>query len=193
MSRVVRGALIQAKLCEPATSSVEKIKQAMTDKHVGMIEEAAKKGAQFVCLQELFNGPYFCAEQQPKWYEMVESVPDGPTIKLMQELAAKHELVTVVPIYEEDLPGVYYNTAAVIDADGKYFGKFRKIHIPHCTPDSGKSSISNPEILAIRYLTRGSAKSVFISVTTGISPTAPVALDLMEQKSYSTHRRPSRD
>ena len=134
MSRIVRGALIQAKLCEPASSSVDKIKKAMTDKHVGMIEEAANKGAQFVCLQELFNGPYFCAEQQAKWYEMVERIPDGPTIKLMQELAAKHEMVTVVPIYEEDLPGVYYNTAAVIDADGSYLGKFRKIHIPHCAP-----------------------------------------------------------
>lgn len=134
MARVVRGALIQAKLCEPSSSSVAKIKQAMLDKHVGMIEQAAAQGAQFLCLQELFNGPYFCAEQQRKWYEMVESIPNGPTIQLMQQLATKHQMVLVVPIYEEDLPGVYYNAAAVIDADGSYLGKFRKMHIPHCEP-----------------------------------------------------------
>lgn len=134
MARIVRGALIQARLCESADAPVAKIKRAMTDKHVGMIEQAAALGAQFLCLQELFYGPYFCAEQQPKWYEMVESVPDGPTTRLMQQLAAKHEMVMVVPIYEEDLPGVYYNAAAVIDADGSYLGKFRKMHIPHCAP-----------------------------------------------------------
>lgn len=134
MSRIVRGALIQAKLCEPASSPIPKIKQAMLDKHVGLIETAAAKGAQFVCLQELFNGPYFPAEQQQRWYEMVERIPDGPTIKFMQQLAAKHELVLIVPIYEEDLPGVYYNAAAVIDADGRYLGKFRKMHLPHCEP-----------------------------------------------------------
>ena len=88
MPRTVRGALIQATLCEPATSPVEKIKQAMTDKHVDLIGQAASDGAQVICLQELFNGPYFCAEQDSKWYEMTERVPDGPTIKLMQELAA---------------------------------------------------------------------------------------------------------
>ena len=120
MSRIVKGALIQAQLCEPATSSVQKISQAMIDKHVGMIEQAAAKGAQFVCLQELFNGPYFCAEQNTKWYELTEKIPDGPTTKLMQEQAKKHQMVIVVPIYEEDLPGIYYNSAAVIDADGSY-------------------------------------------------------------------------
>jgi len=134
MGRVVRGALIQATLCESASAPVAKIKQAMLDKHIGMIELAAAKGAQFVCLQELFNGPYFCAEQHKKWYEMVEPIPHGPTIQLMQKIAAKHQMVLVVPIYEEDLPGVYYNAAAVIDADGKYLGKFRKMHIPHCEP-----------------------------------------------------------
>ncbi len=134
MARIVRAGLIQATLCEPATSSVDKIKQAMIDKHVGLIAQAADEGAQVVCLQELFYGPYFCAEQDPKWYGMVERVPDGPTTRLMCELAAKHRMVLVVPLYEEDLTGVYYNTAAVIDADGEYLGKFRKIHIPHCAP-----------------------------------------------------------
>jgi beta-ureidopropionase len=134
MSRVVRGGLIQAVLCEPSTSPVAAVKKAMIDKHVALIAEAAKQGAQVVCLQELFYGPYFCAEQQTRWYELTERVPDGPTTKLMAELARQHEIVLIVPVYEEDLTGVYYNTAAVIDADGRYLGKFRKMHIPHCAP-----------------------------------------------------------
>lgn len=134
MPRIVRGGLIQAALSEPVTAGVEKIKKSMIDKHVHMIAKAADQGAQVVCLQELFYGPYFCAEQDAKWYELTEPVPDGPTVKLMCELAKKHGIVLVVPMYEEDLPGIYYNTAAVIDADGTYLGKFRKIHIPHCAP-----------------------------------------------------------
>ena len=106
----------------------------MIEKHVGLIAKAAERGAQVVCMQELFYGPYFCAEQQTKWYDLTERVPDGPTIKLMCSLAKKHGIVLVVPVYEEDLPGVYYNTAAVIDADGRYLGKFRKMHIPQCEP-----------------------------------------------------------
>jgi N-carbamoylputrescine amidase len=134
MPRVVRGGLIQAKLCEPATSPLAKIKQVMVDKHVALIAEAAGKGAQVICMQELFYGPYFCAEQHTKWYDLTERVPDGPTIRLMMELASKHEIVMVVPVYEEDLTGVYYNTAAVIDADGTFLGKFRKMHLPQCDP-----------------------------------------------------------
>ncbi|MHC4091394.1 MAG: nitrilase-related carbon-nitrogen hydrolase [Planctomycetota bacterium] len=110
------------------------MKQAMIDKHVALIAQAAGQGAQVLCLQELFYGPYFCAEQDAKWYGLVERIPDGPTTRLMCELARKHGMVMVVPIYEEDLTGVYYNTAAVIDADGTYLGKFRKMHIPHCAP-----------------------------------------------------------
>ncbi|MCH8841295.1 MAG: acyltransferase [Planctomycetes bacterium] len=134
MSRLVRGALIQATLCESATSPIEKIKRAMIDKHVDMLAQAAGKGAQVACFQELFYGPYFCAEQDAKWYEFTEKVPEGPTTKLFQAEAKKHNLVLVLPVYEEDLAGVYYNTAAVIDADGNYLGKFRKMHIPQCAP-----------------------------------------------------------
>ncbi len=134
MPRMVRGGLIQATLCEPSTSPVARIRAAMIDKHLALIAEAAGQGAQVVCLQELFYGPYFCAEQTSKWYEMVERVPDGPTIRLMAEVAKKHEIVLIVPVYEEDQAGVYYNTAAVIDADGSYLGKFRKMHIPQCNP-----------------------------------------------------------
>jgi len=134
MTNIVKSGLIQATLSTSAEQPIEKIKQSMIDKHVKMIEEAAQKGVQILCLQELFYGPYFCAEQKIKWYSMVEKIPNGPTIKLMQELAEKHNMVIVVPVYEEEITGVYYNTAAVIDADGKYLGKYRKHHIPHCNP-----------------------------------------------------------
>jgi beta-ureidopropionase len=134
MSRMVKGALIQATLSEPGTAAPAKIKKSMIDKHVAMIAAAADKGAQVLCMQELFYGPYFCAEQETKWYDLVEKIPDGPTTKLMCELAKKHNMVMVVPIYEEDMSGVYYNTASVIDADGTWLGKFRKIHIPQVNP-----------------------------------------------------------
>ena len=116
------------------SKTIEQIRKNMLDKHVKFAEEAAKKGVQILCFQELFNGPYFCAEQNPAWYEMAEEIPDGPTIKKMQEIAAKHKMVLVVPIYEKEQAGVYYNTAAVIDADGAYLGKYRKSHIPQVNP-----------------------------------------------------------
>jgi N-carbamoylputrescine amidase len=134
MPRIVRGGLIQATVCEPATSPVAKIKAGMIEKHDALIAEAADRGAQIVCLQELFYGPYFCAEQQTKWYELTERVPDGPTTQHMMALAKKYGIVLVVPVYEEEQTGLYYNTAAVIDADGSYLGKFRKIHIPQVQP-----------------------------------------------------------
>lgn len=134
MPRVVTGSLIQATLCEPATSSVDKIKSAMIDKHVELIAQAAEQGAEICCLQELFYGPYFCAEQNTKWYAATERIPEGPTTRLMQDLARKHKMVLLVPMYEEDLTGVYYNTTAVIDARGEFLGKYRKNHLPHCEP-----------------------------------------------------------
>jgi beta-ureidopropionase len=134
MPRIVRGGLIQATLSEPGTAPIEKIKKSMVDKHVAMIEKAAGKGAQVVCLQELFYGPYFCCDQDTKWYSLVEKIPEGPTTQLMCKLAKKLGIVLVVPMYEEDMPGVYYNSAAVINADGSYLGKYRKMHIPHVAP-----------------------------------------------------------
>jgi beta-ureidopropionase len=134
MPRIVRCGLIQAENPLGPEHSLAAIKKAMIAKHLKMIEQAAKKKVQVLCLQELFYGPYFCAEQHPRWYELTERVPDGPTTKLMQKLAAKHKMVIVVPVYEEEMTGLYYNTAAVIDADGKYLGKYRKNHIPHCHP-----------------------------------------------------------
>lgn len=133
MVRVIRGALIQTKLCSNATD-IQVVKRAMIDRAVSQLGEAASKGAQIACLQELFYGPYFCAEQNKKWYDITERIPDGPTTQLMQQIALKLNMVIVAPIYEEELTGVYYNTAAVIDADGRYLGKFRKMHLPHCEP-----------------------------------------------------------
>src|SRR5271166_5390400 len=134
MSRIVRCSLIQAKNEAPAESSLAAIKQSMLDKHVGMIRQAAAEGAQIVCLQEIFYGPYFCAEQTIKWYDSTEAVPGGPTIRLMQDLARKHHIVLIVPVYEVEQEGVYYNTAAVIHNDGTFLGKYRKTHIPHVAP-----------------------------------------------------------
>ena len=133
MARIVRAGLIQTKLCSDSKDPA-KIKAAMIDRAVEQLKEAKAKGAQVVCFQELFYGPYFCAEQNRKWYDLTERIPDGPTTKLMQSLAKKHKMVIVASMYEEEMTGVFYNTAAVIDADGSYLGKMRKLHIPHCEP-----------------------------------------------------------
>ena len=130
MSQIVKCGLIQ--LSNPLNDesrSVADIQQAMLDKHLPYIDEAAAKGVQILCLQEIFNGPYFCPSQDTRWYAAAEPIP-GPTTAIMQELARKHEMVIVVPLYEEAMRGVYYNSAAVIDADGEYLGKYRKQHIP---------------------------------------------------------------
>jgi N-carbamoylputrescine amidase len=134
MSRVVKCGLIQSKNAAPADASIEEIKRTNIEKHLKLIEEAAEQGVKILCMQEVFTTPYFCAEQQTRWYEAVEKIPDGPTMNLMRDVARKRGMVLIVPIYEEEITGVYYNTAAVIDADGKYLGKYRKNHIPHVAP-----------------------------------------------------------
>ena len=134
MPRTVRCGLIQTHFDLPGTDSVEAAKKSAVDKHMHYIEEAGKAGVQILCLQEIFTGPYFCAEQTPKWYDATEPIPDGPTTKLMQEVARKYKMAIVVPLYEVENVGVYYNTAAVIDADGSYLGKYRKMHIPQVAP-----------------------------------------------------------
>src|SRR2546426_825177 len=134
MPRIVRCGLIQASNALGGSHSLPQIKKAMIEKHLKLIEQAARKKAQVLCLQELFSGPYFCAEQNVRWYQLTERVPEGPTIRLMQKVAARHRMVLVVPVYEEQMAGVYFNPAAVIDADGRYLGKSRKHHIPHCHP-----------------------------------------------------------
>ncbi len=134
MSKIVKCGLIQATHACSTSEPLETIREANIAKHVPIIEQAAKEGVQIICMQEIFTGPYFCAEQTTRWYDSTEVIPDGPTTKLMQEIAKRHNMVIVVPIYEEESPGVYYNTAAVIDADGTYLGKYRKNHIPHVAP-----------------------------------------------------------
>jgi len=134
MARTVKCGLIQAKNAAPTDAPIEEIKRLNIEKHLAMIEDAARQGVQILCMQEVFTTPYFCAEQKVRWYEAVEKIPDGPTTKLMQETAKKYNMVIIVPIYEEEMTGIYYNTAAVIDADGTYLGKYRKHHIPHVNP-----------------------------------------------------------
>jgi beta-ureidopropionase len=130
MPRMVRCGVIQMANCIDTNESCDKIGKAMTAAHLPYIEDAAKQGVQILCLQEVFNGPYFCPSQDAKWYGMAQEIPAGPTTRLMQDLARKHSMAIIVPIYERAMAGVYYNTAAVIDADGKFLGKYRKNHIP---------------------------------------------------------------
>ncbi|MGH7604251.1 MAG: nitrilase-related carbon-nitrogen hydrolase [Gemmatimonadaceae bacterium] len=134
MSRVVKCGLIQATNACPTDEPLEKIRDANIEKHLKLLDKAGREGVQIICMQEIFTGPYFCAEQNTRWYDAVEKIPDGPTVRLMQEVARRHSMVIICPIYEEEGTGVYYNTAAVIDADGTYLGKYRKNHIPHCPP-----------------------------------------------------------
>lgn len=110
--------------------TIQEICDAMLQKHLPLIDEAGKKGVQILCLQEIFNTPYFCPGQDKKWYASAETVP-GPTTDLMATYAKKYNMVIVVPVYEREQAGFLYNTAAVIDADGTYLGKYRKNHIPH--------------------------------------------------------------
>ena len=134
MPRIVKAGLIQTSLAADPKESIETIRDAQVERTLKYIDQAGAEGVQMLCMQEIFTGPYFCAEQNPRWYDAVEHIPDGPTTKLMQEYAKKYNMVIVVPLYEEEEPGVYYNTAAVIDADGTYLGKYRKNHIPHTAP-----------------------------------------------------------
>jgi N-carbamoylputrescine amidase len=134
MSRIIKCGLIQAHNVGGVNAPIEEIKRANIEHQMKMVEDAAAQGVQMLCFQEIFTTPYFCAEQQTRWYEAVEKVPDGKTVQMMQSVAKEHGMVLIVPIYEEEISGVYYNTAAVIDADGKYLGKYRKTHIPHVAP-----------------------------------------------------------
>ena len=122
MSRVIRAALFQTAWTGDKESMIQVHEQAARD--------AAAQGAQVLCFQELFYGPYFCQVQDKAFYEYAERIPQGPTVRRFQTLARELGIVLVLPMYEEEQPGVLYNTAAVIDADGSYLGKYRKTHIP---------------------------------------------------------------
>jgi N-carbamoylputrescine amidase len=96
---------------------------------VERIREAAARGAQIICLKELFNAPYFCKSQKCERFDLAEPIP-GPTTDTMQALAKELGVVLVVPLFEKQAPGVYRNSAAIIDADGSLLGVYRKMHIP---------------------------------------------------------------
>ena len=98
MSKLKCG-LIQMSLKGDGTMAPEKIRDLMIEAHIPMLEDAAKQGVKVLCFQEVFTSPYFCPSQDKKWYAAAESIPDGPTIKLMQEYAKKYQMVIVVPIY----------------------------------------------------------------------------------------------
>ena len=95
----------------------------------GLVREAARRGAQIVCLKELFNAPYFCKSQQADRFDLAEPIP-GPTTDAMQTIARELSVVVIVPIFEREAAGLYRNSAAVIDADGTLLGVYRKMHIP---------------------------------------------------------------
>jgi N-carbamoylputrescine amidase len=122
MASVIKAALFQTEWTGD--------KASMIDRHEEAAREAAAEGAQVICFQELFYGPYFCQVQEPQYYEYTEAIPDGPTTQRFQSIARELGLVMVLPMYEVEQTGVYYNTAAVVDADGTYLGKYRKHHIP---------------------------------------------------------------
>ncbi|WP_052850616.1 nitrilase-related carbon-nitrogen hydrolase [Streptomyces avicenniae] len=122
MADVVRAALVQAAW----TGDTE----SMLAKHEAYAREAAGRGARVIGFQEVFNAPYFCQVQEAEHYRWAEPVPDGPTVRRMRDLARETGMVVVAPVFEVEAPGLYYNSAAVIDADGSYLGRYRKHHIP---------------------------------------------------------------
>lgn len=123
MTNTVRAAIVQTTWTGD--------KQSMIDKNIEYARQAAEQGAQVMCFQELFYGPYFCQVQEDEHFAFAEPIPDGPTTSRMQDLAKETNMVLIVPIFEKEDDGFFYNTAAVVDADGTYLGKYRKQHIPH--------------------------------------------------------------
>ena len=122
MPQIVRSALVQAAW----TGDYE----SMLETNISYAKQAANNGAGVLCFQEIFTGPYFCNVQDPSFYDLAEPIPDGPTVTAMMEVAKETSMVMVVPIYERVDEGTFYNTAAVIDADGTLLGVYRKTHIP---------------------------------------------------------------
>lgn len=131
MPRIIKSGLIQMSIPKSeGDGTIDEIKRAIEEKHLPFIEDAGRQGVQILCLQEIFNTPYFCPGQDAAWYASAEPIP-GPTTERMAAYAKKHNMVMIVPIFEKEQAGFLYNTAAVIDADGSYLGKYRKNHIPH--------------------------------------------------------------
>jgi N-carbamoylputrescine amidase len=123
MTNELRAALFQAEWTGDHDSMIEK--------HVDAARRAADEGARVCCFQEIFATPYFCQVQEEKHFRSAEPVPNGPTVQRMIAVARDSGLVLVAPVFEKEDDGLFYNTAAVIDADGTYLGKYRKTHIPN--------------------------------------------------------------
>ncbi len=123
MPNVVRAAIVQTEWTGD--------KESMLAKNADYARTASEQGAQVMCFQELFYGPYFCQVQDNEHFDYAEPIPDGPTTRMMQDLAKETGMVLIVPIFEKEDDGFFYNTAAVIENDGTYLGKYRKQHIPH--------------------------------------------------------------
>ncbi|MEP7278860.1 MAG: carbon-nitrogen hydrolase [Bacteroidota bacterium] len=104
-------------------------KEANLQKAIGKIKEAAAKGAQIICLQELFTSLYFCDVEDYNNFKLAETIP-GPSTEAMSKIAADLGVVIIASLFEKRAQGIYHNTTAVLDADGQYLGKYRKMHIP---------------------------------------------------------------
>jgi beta-ureidopropionase len=119
---VIRAALVQSEWTGD--------KESMVEKNLDYARKAAAEGAQILCFQEIFTTPYFCNVQDSKYYDTAEEVPGGPTVRRVIDLARETGMVVIAPIYERVDEGTFYNTAAVVDADGSFLGMYRKTHIP---------------------------------------------------------------
>lgn len=155
MSKKCNVALVQASCSENASENLE---YAITQ-----ISSAAAQGAQIVCLQELFNGPYFCTVEDHTHFDRAEPIP-GPTTDRLQVVAKEHSIVIVAPLFERRAAGVYHNSAAVIDADGSLLGVYRKMHIPDdplyyekffFTPGDSSPEESGYKVFKTKYATIG--------------------------------------
>lgn len=121
MSSIINLGLIQTHATEDKADNLRR--------HIALIREAAKRGAHVVCLQELFLTPYFCKREETALFDLADPIP-GDTTKQLGDLARELGVVIIASMFEKRAIGLYHNTAAIIDADGEYMGKFRKMHIP---------------------------------------------------------------
>ena len=178
MANIVRAAIVQTEWTGD--------KESMIQKHVDYTHQAAEQGAQVMCYQELFDNAYFCQVQEAEHMDSAEAVPDGPTMQRMMKLAKETEMVLVVPVYEKEDDGFLYNTAAVIERDGTYLGKYRKNHIPH-VGGFWEKYYFRPGNMGYPTFDTSVGR---IGVTTGTSPRAGVHSVWEERRSSSTLQQP---
>jgi N-carbamoylputrescine amidase len=121
VSRIVSVGIVQMSCSAVPLENLEKVKSK--------VEELARQGAQIICLQELFTSLYFCDEENYDNFKLAESIP-GPSTDFLQRLAKQYKVVIIASLFEKRTEGLYHNTTAILDADGTYLGKYRKMHIP---------------------------------------------------------------